>query len=61
MSFFNLVFLSAHIKTTFKKANNFKNDDPTSLSDPLSIFNHTKSKKGELFIATLLHIILCRF
>jgi len=32
MALFNIVFLSAPIKTTFKKANNFKNDDPTSLS-----------------------------
>jgi len=31
MSFFNRVFFFAPIKTTFKKANNFKNDDPTSL------------------------------
>jgi len=31
-SFFNIVFIPAPIKTTFKKANNFKNDDPTSLT-----------------------------
>jgi len=31
MAFFHIVFISAPIKTTFKKANNFKNDDPTSL------------------------------
>jgi len=29
--FFNIVFLSAPIKPLLKKANNFKNDDPTSL------------------------------
>jgi len=41
MSLFNIVFLYAPIKTTFKKANNFKNDDPTSLNNDFSIkLNH---------------------
>jgi len=32
MALFNIVFISAPIKTSFKKTNNFKYDDPTSLS-----------------------------
>jgi len=36
MAFFTIVFLSAPIKTTFIKANNFKNDDPTSLKPTTS-------------------------
>jgi len=37
MALFNIVSLSAPIETTFKKANNFKNDDPTSLSEKIGI------------------------
>jgi len=45
MALFNIVFLSAPIETTFKKANNFKNDDPTSLNDFFSRTTRSISAK----------------